>query len=172
MIPPLPAISNHLEAHARFRPDAEALYDVDNDRRFTWAELLDLTRRWAARLVQLGVQRGDKVALLAHNRGESFAVLYACAQVGATFFPMNWRLASAERQWQLDHAQPRVCITGPSFHGDLGPDAIALEVDPTEDPLIGSGASLDDPWMLLYTSGTSGRPKGALITHRQVPDDN
>ena len=100
---PLPAISNHLEAHARFQPDAEALFDVESGRRFTWSQLHDLARRWTARLLSRGVQPGDRVAVLAHNRAETFAVLYACASAGATLFPMNWRLAPAELAWQLDH---------------------------------------------------------------------
>lgn len=163
------AISNHLEAHARFQPDVPALVDVDMERRFTWAELLDLSRRWVARLRRQGVGRGDRVAVLASNRGESIAVLYACAELGAVFFPMNWRLAPPELAWQLDHADVRVLLTDAGFRDTLDRPSLALEEDPDEAPETGPGpASLEAPWQLLYTSGTSGRPKGALITHRQV----
>lgn len=163
------AISNQLEVHARFRPRAEALFDADTGRRFTYGELHALSLRWTSCLRRHGVVRGDRVAVLAHNRGEAFAVLYACAELGATFFPMNWRLAPAELRWQLDHARPRALLVDAAhaaFESEI--PRLSLELDPEDAPAAGEGAVLSDPWMLLYTSGTSGRPKGALITHQQV----
>jgi len=168
MTAPLPAISNHLEAHARFTPHAEALFDVEADRRLTWAQLHDLSRRWTTRLAGRGVVPGDRVAILAHNRAETFAVLYACARLGATLFPINWRLAPAEMAWQLDHARPRVLLTGPAFRDTLDRPSEPLHVDPDDPPGDGPGSALDGAWQLLYTSGTSGRPKGALLSHRMV----
>ena len=165
---PLPAISNHLQAHARFQPDAEVLFDVQTGRRYTWSALHTLSRRWVTHLLGHGVQPGDRVAVLAHNRAETFAVLYACAQLGATLFPMNWRLAPAEMAWQLDHARPRVILTGPSFRDALDRPTLPLDADLDDAPGDGPGSGLDDAWQLLYTSGTSGRPKGALLTHRMV----
>lgn len=165
---PLPAISDHLEAHARFRPHDEALFDVNSGRRFTWAQLWTLAQRWTTALAQRGVRPGDRVAVLAQNRGETFAVLYACAELGATLFAINWRLAEAERAWQLEHARPRVLLVGPEFEGVVDGPTVRVDVDPDADPSRGPGSALSDPWMLLYTSGTSGRPKGALVTHQQV----
>ena len=75
---PLPAISNHLEAHARFQPDAEALFDVESGRRFTWSQLHDLARRWTARLLSRGVQPGDRVAVLCGLREPAQRLLARC----------------------------------------------------------------------------------------------
>jgi len=160
--------SNWLEAHARFRPDSEAIFDADTGRRWTYAALHNDSLRWASRLTNLGVERGDRVAVLAHNRGESFAILFACAELGAVLFPMNWRLAPDELAWQLENADPRILIVDEEHSDVLVADRISMEDGPGDAVATGPGAALDDPWQLMYTSGSSGRPKGALLTHRQV----
>ncbi|MEN0063004.1 MAG: AMP-binding protein [Myxococcota bacterium] len=162
------ALANEPEAHARFHPQGEALVDLDHDLRWTWSDLLDQSRRWTTVLRDQGVGKGDRVAVLAHNHAATFAVLYACAELGAVLFPMNWRLSEAEWRWQLDHAQPRAILADAAHRPQLEGDVLALEVPPAAPPSEGPGGSLDDPFMLLYTSGTSGRPKGAMLSHRQV----
>jgi fatty-acyl-CoA synthase len=160
--------SNWLEAHARFRPAATAIVDVDTDRRWTYAELHRDARRWAGRLHRAGVGKGDCVALLAHNRAEHFALLFAVAELGAMLFPMNWRLAPEELAWQIGNCEPRVVLVDAEHAGVLQCSTMDLESGPGDTPFEGPGASLDDPWILMYTSGSSGRPKGALLTHRQL----
>ncbi len=83
------ATSSWPEANARFRPNAEALVDVASGRRWTWEMLHRDTMRWAGRLRAEGVGAGDRVAVLAPNRAETLLLLFACAEVGATLFPMN-----------------------------------------------------------------------------------
>ncbi len=160
--------SNWLSAHARFRPQAEALFDADTGRRWTYAQLHRDSLLWAGRLVAHGVTHGDRVAVLAQNRGETLALLFACAELGAVLFPMNWRLAPEELSWQLGNAEPRVLICDEEHRHSLRTESLSLEDGPGETIHHGPGAQLDDPWQLMYTSGSSGRPKGALLTHRQV----
>lgn len=162
------ATSNWLEMHARFRPNAEALFDVDQNRRWTYAQLDHDAKCWAGRLHGAGVGRGDAVALLAHNRGEHFALMFACAEIGAMFFPMNWRLAPDELKWQLENCEPKVVLADAEHADVLEQDTLDLEEGPGDEPWVGPGADLDDPWVLMYTSGSSGRPKGALLTHRML----
>jgi fatty-acyl-CoA synthase len=169
------ATSNWLATWSRFRPDAEALFDVGTGRRWTYAQLHTDARAWAARLQREGVQAGDRVAVLAHNRGETLAVLFACADLGAILFPMNWRLSPAELRWQLDDCAPTVVLTDAAHaQTDIGGRTPRLLLDDgpraTEDDLQGPlpGSDLDRPWQLMYTSGSTGKPKGALLTHRQI----
>lgn len=171
---PPTATSSWLAMWARFRPDAEALYDVGTGRRWTHAALHAESRAWTARLQREGVRPGDRVAVLAHNRGETLALLFSCADLGAVLFPMNWRLSPAELRWQLDDCAPSVVIADDAHRGaDLGGRPVlamdagpAAGADDVVHPLPGS--RLDQPWQLMYTSGSTGTPKGALLTHGQI----
>jgi fatty-acyl-CoA synthase len=157
--------------HRRFRPEAEALFDVGTGRRWTWAQLDDEASAWAARLRQEGVEPGDRVGVLALNRGETFALAFAVAKLGAVLFPMNWRLAPDELQWQLDNCTPRLVVVD-GRHAELALGVPTLLMDegpgtlPTGAPFPGS--ALGAPWMIMYTSGSTGRPKGALLTHQML----
>ncbi len=160
------ATSNWPAAHARFRPDAEAIYDVSTGRRWTYAALHTDVRRWAGRLHRAGVVPGDRVAVLAHNRGETLALLFACADLGAILLPMNWRLADDELRWQLEHCTPCVIFSSAEHANRIGGDC--LDDGPAEDEFVGPGSELDAAWVLMYTSGSTGKPKGALLTHGQL----
>ncbi len=166
------ATSNWLAVWARFRPNAEALYDVGTGRRWTYAQLHHDSLAWAARLRSEGVNQGDRVAVLALNRGETFALLFACAELGAVLFPMNWRLSPEELKWQLDNAGATVVFADDTHLAvDLDRPMLSLETGPDADPSTLTdlpGSALDDPWIIMYTSGSTGRPKGALLTHQQV----
>ena len=129
------------------------------------------------------IGRGDRVAFLGHNRPEQIELLFACARLGAMLVPLNWRLAPPEWLYILRHAEAAAIVAEPEFRG--GVDAIVGELPALQrfaigaaggvwrryDSLIdGSGGlaspagALDDPVLLVYTSGTTGRPKGALLT--------
>lgn len=157
-----------LHAWARFDGHREALVDVGSGRRWTYTQLHHDALCWAGRLASEGVGAGDVVAVLALNRGETLAVLYACAELGAVLLPLNWRLSPAELAWQLEDSQPALLLTDAAHADVLDRPSLSLEAGPAHGPVAGPGAGAEDPWMLLYTSGSSGRPKGALIPHRQA----
>ncbi len=173
---PAAATSDWLATWARFRPDAEAVFDVGTDRRWTYADLHADSLAWAATLHAAGVVPGDRVAVLALNRGASLALLFAAAHLGAVFFPMNTRLSPAELAWQHGHCRPRVLVVDgahAAIAAQLSSGApIAMDAGPRRDlptpPRATRGNGLSDPWQLMYTSGSSGRPKGALLSHGQV----
>jgi fatty-acyl-CoA synthase len=158
--------SNWLELHHRFRPDAEALYEVATGRRWSYAALHTWSLAWAGRLRQEGVGPGDRVAVVAGNRAETLALLFACAELGAILVPMNWRLAVPELQWQLAHCAPRLLLADATHRARIG--GACLEDGPGADPVEGPGSALESPWVIMYTSGSTGRPKGAMLTHQQL----
>ena len=169
------ATSDWLATWRRFSPEAEAVYDVGTGQRWTYAQLHADSLAWAATLDAQGVGPGARVAVLALNRGETLALLFAVAHLGAVLFPMNWRLSPAELAWQADNCSPAVLLHD-AAHADtaagLGLPLLSLDAGPARDLPVPdratTGNALSHPWQLMYTSGSSGRPKGALITHRQV----
>lgn len=163
---PTAATSRWTGTWARFRPQHEAVVDLGTGRRWTWAAFHTDTLRWAGRLRSAGVGPGDRVAVLAHNRAETLALLFACAELGAILLPLNWRLAAAELRAQLDIATPRVLFADATHLPVLG--GLSLEEGPGEISAEGPGAALADPWVLMFTSGSTGRPKAAQLTHGQL----
>lgn len=166
------ATSDWLSTWARFRPEAEAIYDVARDRRWSWSELEIEARRQAGRLRAEGVGPGDRVAVVAHNRAETFTLLFAVAHLGAVLVPLNWRLSPVELRWQLEHCGASLVFVDAEHAGlPLGRPPLRLDADPDAppaDPAGLPGSRLEDPWMILYTSGSTGRPKGAMLTHGQL----
>lgn len=195
------ATSNWLAMHARFRPGAEALVQIapaagstptaDSpraDQRWTYAEAHERSLMWTGRLKAEGVGAGDRVTLLAHNTIETFALLFACAELGATLIPLNWRLTPTELAYQLERTRPAAVLGDASFLQTLSamrgatpgfgaplsplvpglPVPIALATGPEAPPTEGPGSALDAPWVMLFTSGSTGRPKGALLSHAQL----
>ncbi len=173
---------------AQRSPEAVALDEPVTKRRWTYRDLDRRANRLAHALAaRCGVGRGDRVAVLAHNRGEQFEALFACAKLGALFAPLNWRLAPAELDGVLADADPKVlfcdracaplaaalCTPVPArFAYDepaAGGEPYEALVGAASDRAAGSPeVSLEDALVLLYTSGTSGKPKGALLAHRQL----
>ena len=136
----------------------------DGARRWTYAEI-DARSEELAR----GLRRGERVATLTANTAEHVAVFFACAKAGAILLPLSWRLAAPELAFQLDDAEPSLLLAAPEYE-PLAGEALALSsVQPEREPRTrdepSRGPDPDDPLLLVYTSGTTGRPKGALLTH-------
>jgi fatty-acyl-CoA synthase len=149
--------------------------------RTTYAELDARSERLADALLRLGLRPGDRVASVTGNRPEHVELFFACAKAALVLAPLSWRLAPAELAYQLAHAEPALLFVEPEQ--DSLADA-ALEPAATRprrlalaraelDALAQAGASIshgvpadDDDLLLLYTAGTTGRPKGARLTHR------
>ncbi|THV36483.1 acyl-CoA synthetase [Glycomyces buryatensis] len=162
---------------ARKTPHKTAVLDPGG--RFTYAEFNERVHRLAHGLRDLGVRRGDRVAYLGPNHHTFLEALFASGVLGAVFVPLNTRLAAPELGYCLEDSGSTVLIHSPALpapagavrhtiafgsgdpgsldYEDLLADAAATPIDET--------IALDDPFMIMYTSGTTGRPKGALLTH-------
>ena len=148
-----------LEKWTRFGPERTALV-VPNVLRWTYRDLFRRAQRRAAWLRDVhGVRPGDRVAWREGNRAEFFETLFACARLGAILVPINGRLAPPEIAFIIDHCAPRVVLDERSL----------ASLDDWADPHVPCAEASDDtPLLILYTSGTTGRPKGAVLTHGSI----
>ncbi|HBY96267.1 MAG: long-chain fatty acid--CoA ligase [Ardenticatenaceae bacterium] len=180
-----------LVRRAELAPDRVALVDAATGREFTYAQFNERASRFAEFLRdEWRIQPGDRIAILAHNSSNYFEILYGCAKIGAILVPLNWRLAIPELEYTLNDCTPRALIYDPAFAATaealrhpigislamtLGPQPAANEwayeqglASASGQPLIMPPRSLDEIWFLLYTAGTTGRPKGVLQTFAMV----
>lgn len=163
-----------LARRAAVAPDAPAL--IVAEQTWTWAALHVWADALAAQLRELGVQTGDRVALLAPNCAVFVALVHALPRLGAVLVPLNIRLTPAELAWQIADCGARLLIADPQIaplaqmravHVLPLPDVVIVSSD---HPLTGSphhpSPSLDLTALhtIVYTSGTTGQPKGALLT--------
>jgi long-chain acyl-CoA synthetase len=146
----------------------------------TFAQLDEAASRFASAALYAGLRPGDRVLLLAPNAVETFEVLIGCARAGLVAVPVNWRLAPGELAAVAADAAARLVVVDPSlthliwvvaYSGvpllTLGePYAGWLADAPARRPSVAPGA--DDVVLQVYTSGTSGRPKGVLLTNRNL----
>ena len=157
---------------ARSRPHRPAVVFGDVVR--THAELHDRAARLASVLAARGVQAGDRVALLMHNRIEFVEALLACHRLAASAVPINFRLAADEIDYILTDSGAVALICDSDVSG--AQLELVLEVGPRYEDAVSSAPPWreipqvleDDVALMCYTSGTTGRPKGALLTHRNL----
>lgn len=182
----MPLVSDWLGRRARLSPTARAVIDAtDGERALDFAAWDRQVNRTARLLQQLGVGRGDRVAVLARNSLAFLDLWLACGKLGAVLQPFNWRLVAGELQALLEGGDPTVLAFGtdladtalalrtPARRLALGPapagaTALAerdhLAADPLPELTVGDA----DPWVLCYTGGTTGRAKAAVLTHGSV----
>ena len=134
----------------------------------TYAELDERSDRLAAGLLAAGLVRGDRVATLTATSTEHVVVFFACAKAGLTLMPLNWRLTEPELAYQLADAEPAVLLSSDEYAAtaaSLHDRSAGLEELVLKQHKPVAGPRDDDGLLLVYTSGTTGRPKGALLTH-------
>jgi len=160
------------------------------NKRFTYREFNQRANRFAHSLLRLGLRKGDKVAVLLFNSNHFAEVYFGTAKIGGVFAPINFRLAGEEVLYILNHSDARFFVFGEEFAAlvtTIRPRLSKVEVfmsvgkdTPPQtfdyETLLRNSKSLEpnrsvsekDECQLMYTSGTTGRPKGAVITHQNV----
>jgi long-chain acyl-CoA synthetase len=180
--PHIATIADIVRVHAAERPDAVAL--VVGERVITFADLDARSSQVAQAFSAAGIGFGDRVAFIEKNGAEFFEVVCGLAKLGAVGVPVNWRLAAPEMLHIVDDAQAKVVVVGSEFFGHVEAieDRLAASVvavgdharwpdfddwaasQPAEDP--GVTMESDDIAFLMYTSGTTGPPKGVMLSNR------
>ena len=177
-----------LQRHAERTPDKLAVVDAYSGQQITYAQFNERANRLAHFFVhQLGLQQGDRVSILAHNSADYYVALFACAKSAAILNTLNWRLTVPELAYILEDCQPKVLIVDEAF----AETAVSLQQTVAIENIIYLGSAVpegqwayetaltlsdpagvpdprmqyEDTWAILYTSGTTGRPKGAQVTY-------
>ena len=181
-----PGIGSWPARRARMNPTTVAL--CTDDEELTYAALAARVEHTAARLRDLGVEPGDRVAYLGPNSIDTWVCFFATARMHGIFVSLNIRLAAPEIAYMLGDSGSRVLVHGPecaelAVAADPAAQGVAhvlpaADLRPPSPPEAAAGSraalsdltvhepvELDDPVLILYTSGTTGRPKGAVLTH-------
>ena len=172
-------LSSWVETNAAFTPRKTAIRFEGED--IDYAAFAATIRGFARALKAVhGVARGDRVAFLGFNSPAMLALFFACARLGAMFSPLNWRLVAPELAYILGDSAPRVLVAD-SDHANLAREAaagctarvvpaeeLARDAETAEGPDRNDGATRETPCLLVYTSGTTGHPKGAVLAQEAI----
>ncbi len=158
---------------ARLRPDKVALVDLVSDRKWSYRQLDHFVATCVSVLTTRGTGQADRIACLSRNCAEMVVLHHACARLGAIFVPLNWRLSAAELEFLLDDCRPSL------LYGDTQVEELGFEYESVAslsaecaqaNPAKDSWVDPDLPSLILFTSGTTGRPKGALLSERNLTE--
>jgi len=181
-------IGHLLTLSANKFPDRTAL--LFEDKRLTYREFNQRANRFANAVLGLGLKKGEKVAVLLFNSNQFVESYFGTIKAGGVFTPINFRLAPEEALYILNHSDARVFVFGDEFAplvAKIRPQLSKVDFfisvgKPTVpelldyEPLLEASKDVEphqpvseqDECQLMYTSGTTGKPKGAVITHRNV----
>ena len=165
-----------LAQQVRIRPEAVAVEFNGLCRSF--AVLNERVNRLANALVECGVERGDRLAVLSENRLEYIEIYFAASKIGAIVCALNWRLREVELGHCIELTEPKILFVSPKYAENInfpgvGSD-LRIVLGENFERFVSQGLSKEpevqvdpeDPLVILYTSGTTGLPKGAVISHR------
>ncbi|WP_188205704.1 class I adenylate-forming enzyme family protein [Alkalibacillus aidingensis] len=167
-----------LSSRAKLYPNDEAIVDVDEGYTVTYRELNKRSQALAEGLTGFGLEKGDRVALLAPNHISYFDLLFASMKTGLIFVPLNWRLSKEELLYVLEDCQPKLVLVHRQFSDEVtwvnkrypsltidGPHYVdQLEKKSLQTVHIQETT----PLAMIYTGGTTGKPKGAVLSHRSI----
>ena len=182
-----PLYTDWLHQQIRVKPDQLAVYDLSAARSFTWQQLNDRVDALAHRLIREGIAHGDRIAYLGLNSSDVIEMFFATTRIGAIYVPLNFRLTALELTYILGDCEPSAVFYDQAFKAVIDDiDAVAmphLTIETTLDgrdsayerclmtneaALPAAPANGDTLSMIMYSSGTTGKPKGVIYTHRMM----
>jgi fatty-acyl-CoA synthase len=184
-------VGDWLRKWSHLQPEKRAL--ISEGRPFTYREFNQRTNQLCHHLLGTGVRKGERVAVLLHNCHQYLEIFFALSKIGAILVPLNWRLAGPELEFILKDSGSGTLIFEPEFEevvaairpglnlsngnymaiGEPHPDWAAdyektISTQPVGEPSEQGSAGGEDPHIIMYTSGTTGIPKGAVLSHRKT----
>ncbi|NDJ34157.1 MAG: long-chain fatty acid--CoA ligase [Chloroflexi bacterium] len=184
-------VTDWLAKRAQLTPHKIGLQEADTGQQVTFAAWNERVNRTANYLRSLGVGKGDRVSTYAENRAEYVDIFLACGKIGAIQHNMNWRLTVNELESMVRDAEPAVLVYSGQYAAqaadlrarvdgsdgstvyvalDGGSDDRDFSERLSHEPTLADRPALtfDDPWGIYYTGGTTGLPKGAILTHGNI----
>ncbi|MFA5903455.1 MAG: long-chain fatty acid--CoA ligase, partial [Desulfobacula sp.] len=180
---------------AELTPDKPAI--VFEGRSISYTELCRRADRTACWLQSIGIEKGDRVAVMMNNCPEFFDLFLACSRLGAIFVPINFRITPVELDYFITNCRPRLFVHGDEVANVVNSLELSSYLPPLMVAVVGKGrfnsrvfdfvretarfdgerafltrslgpADPEEPQVIMYTSGTTGRPKGAVLSHRKT----
>ncbi|MFW9933003.1 MAG: AMP-binding protein, partial [Candidatus Thorarchaeota archaeon] len=168
---------------AELTPNKEAIFDHAMGKRYTYDDMDDRANRLSRMLHDFGVRKGDRIAAYSKNRIEMIDLFLATGKIGAIMVPFNVRLAAPETEYLLKRTSPKILFLDPDLvegfrpsentlsecriilmNQDLGDSMKEARADPIEREKL----DFNDPHLIVFTGGTTGLPKGAILSHRLI----
>ncbi|MFW9770022.1 MAG: AMP-binding protein, partial [Candidatus Thorarchaeota archaeon] len=175
---------------ALLTPKREAMVDNILGQRYTFDELDKRANQVARVLLDSGIQKGNRVCIYSKNRFDFLDVLFACGKIGAILTPFNIRLTTPEVEYLIKKTNPSVIFYDPELRSQFGElrsfvekkqvivlgdkkvdsdsDVHSLMTKQSSDEVERPALTLDDPYLIVFTGGTTGLPKGAVLSHGLV----
>ncbi|WP_235864128.1 acyl-CoA synthetase [Sutcliffiella halmapala] len=168
--------SSWLQKRSQLSPTRIAVIDGETGERWNYKQVYRRTLDMKGRLHSLGINKGDRVALLSSNDIVYFDLLFACGELGAIFVPLNWRLSEEELVYILEDCEAKCVIVQSAYKENIrnAPCPIISLVDlqrlpPTNSISLDSiQVTINDRAAIIYTGGTTGKPKGVILTHENI----